>query len=190
LLKVSPGCNLLTEANPRRASFPRGGGFGAPVAMNAITLPDHYTDTRKIELLASRGFDPEQISEILDLSVGRVERTIKTAASRAIDEHRANIIREIELQKLDELEQAHYAQAVQPPVYDSEGNIIKYPDKGSGEFVLKTMERRAKLAGLDIKPDANINVTTVSLVGALSDMAARNDKAKERIINAKVVDND
>jgi hypothetical protein len=57
--------------------------------MNAITLPDHYTDTRKIELLASRGFDPEQISEILDLSVGRVERTIKTAASRAIDEHRA-----------------------------------------------------------------------------------------------------
>lgn len=125
----------------------------------AVTPSSNTARRRKVLSLKFQGYEAQDIASILHMPVSTVQRYIEQAASAASDDTRANIVREAELAKLDEMESAFFPQAV-------EG------DAGSASMVLKFMERRSKLIGADKEVKAapsNVNVK-VSLVGLLATM--------------------
>jgi len=106
-----------------------------------------------------QGYEPEDIAHALQIKVTTVNRKIDRAAASTADEHRASIVREAELLKLEEME---------PPFLDQATQGCHK----SAVVVLKLMERRAALLGSDKSPQqANNTVNNYNLVNILSNMA-------------------
>ena len=152
-----------------------------------IDLPSTYTPRRKIAVLYSYGYEPEAIANILDISLPSVKNHIDKLAASAIDDQRANTIREAELAKLDAIEQAYMDRAVQPEVFDEDGQIIAAPSTVAADMVLKVMDRRSKLAGLEKREAQSVTNNNITLVGVLSSMSSDDMTI---IPKAKVIEND
>jgi len=83
---------------------------------------------------------------------------------RALEAHRAaeaaeiGIYRQQENERLDALLEAAWPRATQPsPVFDKEGNVISEElDMRAVDTVLRLMDRRAKLNGLDMPTKAEV----------------------------------
>jgi hypothetical protein len=124
--------------------------------------------SRKILSLRFSGYEVEDISAILDLSVDRIQREITRAAASSADEARAALVREAELLKLEELDAVYLPAAL-------EGSLK------SAHYVLECMKRRAALIGADKQP-ATIN--QFNLVQILASMPKPEPIVSNPIIEA------
>ena len=84
------------------------------------------------------GLSYSEIAENQEITVERVRGIVKQISSRAIDENRLHMMRQVELNKLDEIEDAYMEPALQL-------------NKDAAGVVFQAMDRRAKLLGLDVK---------------------------------------
>lgn len=99
-------------------------------------------------------FDDERIEALGYSSPGAARKDL----IRALENHRdeeaaeASAYRQQENERLDELLAAAWPRATQPsPVFDKEGNIVDHAlDMRAVDTVLRLMDRRAKLNGLDM----------------------------------------
>ncbi|CQR59285.1 hypothetical protein [Streptomyces leeuwenhoekii] len=108
--------------------------------------------------------------------------------TRALEAHRdeeaaeVSIYRQQENERLDALLEAAWPRATQPsPVFDKEGNIVgEELDMRAIDTVLRLMDRRAKLNGLDMP--AKTEVTGAN--GGPLQMSQAGDAELEAIMNA------
>jgi hypothetical protein len=108
--------------------------------------------------------------------------------TRALEAHRdeeaaeVGIYRQQENERLDELLEAAWPRATQPsPVFDKEGNLIgEELDMRAVDTVLRLMDRRAKLNGLDMPAKAEITGAN----GGPLQMSQASDAELEAIMNA------
>jgi hypothetical protein len=133
----------------------------------ANNVPSHIRITpmplrQKVLFLRRNGHDAAEISDILDISVRTAEGIIDRAIKASIDEHRIKVVREEELSKLDQIEEAFL-----PAATSSEE-----PSTAAADTVMKVMDRRMKLTGSEIKPDQHVKLEqNVTLVSVLADMS-------------------
>jgi DNA-binding CsgD family transcriptional regulator len=104
-------------------------------------------ESRRILNLFIAGARVDEIARTMELSVETVYRERRAALEAAVPlrDKAADELREIELQRLDRLQRAHWTQA-------TEGHI------GSSKIVLMCIDRRCKMLGLDapVKVDATV----------------------------------
>jgi DNA-binding CsgD family transcriptional regulator len=104
-------------------------------------------ESRRIVNLFLAGARPDEIAHAMNLSVETVYRERRAALERTIPLRDSAVaeLREVELQRLDRLQRAHWQNAI-------DGQI------GSSKIVLMCIDRRAKMLGLDapVKVDATI----------------------------------
>mgnify|MGYP003113166768 CR=1 FL=1 len=86
--------------------------------------------------LRRRGHSISAISEMLSIPISSVQSSLSGAYKKLVQEHEAIEARQLELDRLDEVQASYYEPAV-------EG------DHKAAEVVFKAMDRRAKLLGLD-----------------------------------------
>lgn len=113
--------------------------------------------SRSILSLRARGFDHDEIAEIVSYPVYNVKQCLDRAVAASADALRVDFIREEELLKLDELEAVFLPKAV------------NQEDERAANTVLKVMERRAMLTGMDKVIPQQVNVA-FNLVTILADM--------------------
>lgn len=108
---------------------------------------------RKIIAQWIAGESPASISESVGLSESTVQRVRKAALQRTtpLRDEKAEELRELELQRLDELQAAHWMIATQPLMFA--GGTHK-----SAGVVLSCIDRRAKMLGLDAPVRADVRV--------------------------------
>lgn len=108
---------------------------------------------RRILALWIAGESPGVIADDVGLSESTVRRVRKAALERVtpLRNAKAEELREMELQRLDELQAAHWQIATQPLLFA--GGTHK-----SAGIVLSCIDRRAKMLGLDapVKVDARV----------------------------------
>lgn len=104
-------------------------------------------EERRIYALFLAGARPDEIARTMNLSVETIYRTRRAALERTMPQRDAVMLelREVELQRIDRLQRAHWQKAI-------EGSI------GSSKIVLACIDRRAKMLGLDapVKVDATV----------------------------------
>jgi DNA-binding CsgD family transcriptional regulator len=129
-----------------------------------LQVPDHLSQRRQVAYLYTQGLGADQIADVLDLTENQVDNHIKKLAQMAVDDHRAEIIRQTELAKLDEIERVHFRAATQGLVVpdtdsdDPDATVMLPPSHSSAELILKIMDRRMKLTGIERKPKQEIDV--------------------------------
>lgn len=108
---------------------------------------------RRILALWIGGESADAIADAVGLSESTVQRVRKAALQRTtpLRDAKAEELRELELQRLDELQAAHWQIATQPLMFA--GGTHK-----SAGIVLSCIDRRAKMLGLDapVKVDARV----------------------------------
>lgn len=106
---------------------------------------------RKILALWIAGERPGVIASEVGLSESTIYRVRRAALERAMPlrDSKAEELRELELQRLDELQAAHWDRAVS-------GNILV--SEKAAKIVLSCIDRRVKILGLDapVKVDARV----------------------------------
>lgn len=120
---------------------------------------------RRTELLRLRRqgirFDDERILALGYSSDDAARRDASRALEKHRDEERAavSIYRQQENERLDELLEAAWPRATQTsPVLDKEGNVVDHAlDMRAVDTVLRLMDRRAKLNGLDMPVKAELS---------------------------------
>ncbi|MCI3279105.1 hypothetical protein [Streptomyces cylindrosporus] len=113
---------------------------------------------RRTELLKLRRegvrYDDDRIMQLGYASTEAARRDLNRALEQHRDEERAevSIYRQMENERLDALLEACWPQATKPqPVLDKEGEIVGTTlDMRAVDTVLRLMDRRAKLNGLDM----------------------------------------
>jgi hypothetical protein len=105
-----------------------------------------------------QGYDVSDIAHALNLSESAVTSRIDKAAASAADDLRATVVREAELLKLEEMEPPFLSAATDG---DSKAALV----------VLKLMERRSALLGVDRQPSMQQQGNTYNLVTILSNMS-------------------
>lgn len=115
-------------------------------------------ESRRIVNLFIAGARPDEIARTMNLSVETVYRERRAALEviAPLRDKAADELREVELQRLDRLQRAHWTQAL-------EGNV------GSSKIVLACIDRRAKMLGLDapVKVDARVRSELDAQIEAL-----------------------
>lgn len=111
------------------------------------------------------GYEVEDISSILGVPVGTVRNHLNAAVAASADKERINIVREAEITKLEELEEA-FSPAALGQAFDPDGNPVP-PQASAAKVVLDVMDRRAKLMGID-KALPQASVTNMTLIQILS----------------------
>ena len=125
--------------------------------MPASKLKQDETRVRRTKLLALRRqgvrYDDERIMNLGYASTEAARRDLNRALEQHRDEEAAevSIYRQQENERLDALLEAAWPRATQPsPVLDKEGNVVDHAlDMRAVDTVLRLMDRRAKLNGLD-----------------------------------------
>jgi hypothetical protein len=143
---------------------------------------------RRTELLKLRRqgvrYDDERIEALGYSSPNAARRDLTRALEAHRDEEAAEIgiYRQQENERLDELLEAAWPRATQPsPVFDKEGNLIgEELDMRAVDTVLRLMDRRAKLNGLDMPAKAEITGAN----GGPLQMSQASDAELEAIMNA------
>lgn len=106
-------------------------------------------------------FDDERILALGYASSGAARKDLIRALKKARDEEAAevSIYRQQENERLDALLEAAWPRATTPsPVFDKEGDIVGHElDMRAVDTVLRLMDRRAKLNGLDVPVKAEIS---------------------------------
>lgn len=126
--------------------------------MAASKLKQDETRVRRTKLLALRRqgirYDDDRILALGYASDGAARRDLNRALEQHRDEEAAEvgIYRQMENERLDALLEAAWPRATQPsPVLDKEGNVVDHAlDMRAVDTVLRLMDRRAKLNGLDM----------------------------------------
>jgi hypothetical protein len=119
---------------------------------------------RRTELLKLRRqgvrYDDERIEALGYSSPNAARRDLTRAleAHRKEEEAEVAVYRQQENERLDALLEAAWPRATQPsPVFDKEGNVIgEELDMRAVDTVLRLMDRRAKLNGLDMPAKAEL----------------------------------
>ncbi|MFJ7297528.1 hypothetical protein [Streptomyces collinus] len=154
---------------------------------------------RRTKLLALRRegvrYDDERVEALGYSSPNAARRDLNRALEAHRDEEAAevSIYRQQENERLDALLEAAWPRATQPhAVYDKEGNVVGQElDMRAVDTVLRLMDRRAKLNGLDAPTKAelsgpgggpvSLNTASVSelrnLIDAAGDPDPENDDA-------------
>ncbi|CAL9667193.1 hypothetical protein SUDANB145_07220 (plasmid) [Streptomyces sp. enrichment culture] len=119
---------------------------------------------RRTKLLALRRqgvrYDDERVAALGYTSPNAARRDVTRALEAHRDEEAAEvgIYRQQENERLDALLEAAWPRATTPtPVYDKEGNVVDHAlDMRAVDTVLRLMDRRAKLNGLDMPVKAEV----------------------------------
>jgi hypothetical protein len=111
------------------------------------------------------GYEVEEISQVLGLSVGAIQSHVNAAVAASADKERVTIVREAEMSKLEQLEEAFIPAAVGEAT-DHEGLPIP-PQASAAKVVLDVMDRRAKLMGID-KAQPQTSIGSLTLIQILS----------------------
>jgi hypothetical protein len=109
--------------------------------------------------LRRKGKTYQQIADIMNMSVSSIHKTITVAMAKLKEEIEQDgaFIRALELDRLDNLQYAYWTAAM-------DGDI------NAGSQVLRIMERRAKLMGIDLPDRSTQNqVSGVMIVPAMTD---------------------
>tara|TARA_R110000737_G_scaffold52678_2_gene74028 strand:- start:365 stop:790 length:426 start_codon:yes stop_codon:yes gene_type:complete len=96
--------------------------------------------------LRRRGHSVVAISEMLSVPVSSVQSSLSGAYKKLIQEHEAIEAKQLELERLDEVQSSFYETAI-------EG------DPKAAEVVFKAMDRRAKLLGLDAPEKSKVETS-------------------------------
>lgn len=134
----------MTTARTRKSATARKGA--ATRARRADPLVKAEEQARIVRLWVA-GARVDEIAETMNLSRETVYRVRREALVTSVKERDTAVaeLREVELQRLDRLQRAHWTRAL-------DGNV------GSSRIVLKCVSERAKLVGLyaPIKVDARV----------------------------------
>lgn len=144
---------------------------------------------REILSLRYRGYDNEDIAEMMEISTDAVEKAVLRVARASVDEDRANIVREAEIEKLEAMETAIYEAAVQPLFKDDNGQLHMSKSALSAQTqVLRLMERRTALLGIDKQPAALSAAGGLTLVQILANMPqpTLDDRPSGRHLNGPI----
>jgi hypothetical protein len=132
--------------------------------MAASKLKQDETTVRRAKLLALRRqgvrYDDERVLELGYSSASAARKDLY----RALEVHRneeaaeVGLYRQQENERLDSLLEAAWPRATQPhPVFDKEGNVVgEEIDLRAVDTILRLMDRRAKLNGLDMPVKAEV----------------------------------
>jgi len=148
-----------------------------------IALEDaaaQFDRDRRAFRLRLAGVSVGRIAEELGCAADQVEASLVRMCGGVSPEMRRRTIR-LELERLDELQKAHYAAAAQGGV-------------AATAVILKIMERRARMLGLDAPPTgdpladamAARETTTDRIAAAIERIAAEREPAA--VIEAEIVD--
>jgi len=131
---------------------------------------------RKAFRLRLNGVPVRQIAHQLDCTVGEVEGSLTRMCGGVTPTLRARTV-EIELERLDDLTQIYFGKA-------REG------DYDACALVIRLMERRARMLGIDIQPRAGISDDSRPEPATTTDkiMAALDRLAHGPVIEGEVVD--
>jgi hypothetical protein len=143
---------------------------------------------RRTKLLALRRegvrYDDERVEALGYSSPNAARRDVTRALEAHRDEEAAEvgIYRQQENERLDALLEAAWPRATQPhAVYDKEGNVVgEELDMRAVDTVLRLMDRRAKLNGLDMPAKAEITGAN----GGPLQMSQASDAELEALMNA------
>jgi len=132
--------------------------------MTASRLKQDETTVRRTKLLKLRRmgvrYDDERILDLGYSSSASARRDLNRALEAHRDEERAelSVYRQQENERLDELLEAAWPRATQPsPVFDKNGEVVDHAlDMRAVDTVLRLMDRRAKLNGLDMPVKAEV----------------------------------
>jgi hypothetical protein len=133
----------------------------------SLVIPPGLPQRRKILSLRYMGYESEEISQILGISVGSVQAQLNAAITASSDKERMNVVREAEMSKLEEIEEAFFPAAT-GEAHDGEGNPIP-AQASAAKVVLDVMDRRAKLLGIDKAqpPQNNTHLTLIQILSQL-----------------------
>lgn len=137
-----------------------------------------------LELRAS-GASFEQIGAALGVSPGRVRHIVSRAYKRAPHPH-ADVLREEQNRQLDRLQVAWWAKALGSPGDPNSGRPATAPDPTALDKVMKILDRRARLNGLDAPVRIDARVETVDPesideeIARLTRELERNDRHEDR----------
>ena len=140
---------------------------GMDGANPSFTIPSTLSQRRKVLSLRYMGYGSDEISQILGISVGSVSAHLNAAVSASADVNRINTVREAEMSKLEEIEEAFFPAAT-GEAHDGEGNLIP-AQASAAKVVLDVMDRRAKLLGID-KAQPQQSTTNLTLIQILSQL--------------------
>jgi hypothetical protein len=132
--------------------------------MPVSKLKQDEISVRRRQLLALRRqgvrYDDERILALGYSSAATARSDLKRTLEAHRDEERAevSVYRQQENERLDALLEAAWPRATQPsPVFDKEGEVIDHVlDMRAVDTVLRLMDRRAKLNGLDMPVKAEL----------------------------------
>lgn len=113
------------------------------------------------------GYEVEEIALILGIPEGSVRHHINAAVAASADKERVNIVREAEMTKLEQIEEAFTPHAL-GGVVNEEGEVSA-PQASAAKVVLDVMDRRAKLMGID-KAQPAIQAGNLTLIQILSQL--------------------
>lgn len=133
--------------------------------MAASKLKQDETTVRRTKLLKLRRegvrYDDERILSLGYADSGSARKDLVRALKAHRDEEaaEASIYRQQENERLDALLEAAWPRATQPsPVFDKEGEVIDHAlDMRAVDTVLRLIDRRAKLNGLDMPTKAELS---------------------------------
>ncbi|MFK8851239.1 hypothetical protein [Streptomyces sp. Ac-502] len=133
--------------------------------MAASKLKQDETTVRRTRLLELRRqgvrYDDERILTLGYSSPAAARRDLNRALAAHRDEEAAevSVYRQQENERLDALLEAAWPRATQPsPVFDKDGNVLDHAlDMRAVDTVLRLMDRRAKLNGLDMPVKAELS---------------------------------
>lgn len=131
---------------------------------HSVAIAADLPQRRKVLSLRYMGYENEEIASILGISEGSVQYHIKAAVTSSSDRERINFVREAEITKLEQLEEA-FMPAALGELSDENGPI---PAQASAaKVILDVMDRRSKLLGVD-KAQPQISTTNLTLIQILS----------------------
>ena len=133
----------------------------------SLSIPLSMPTRRKVLSMRYMGYESEEISQVLGLSVKTVQSHINAAVSASANTERVTLVREAEMSKLEQIEEAFIPAAIGEAT-DIEGLPIP-PQASAAKVVLDVMDRRAKLMGIDkVQPQTSIgNLTLIQILSQL-----------------------
>jgi hypothetical protein len=125
--------------------------------VSSLELPAGLPFRKKVLQLRFLGYSVPEISEILGSSESSVQYHLNAAISSSSSSERLTLVREAEIIKLEELENAFYPHA------------LSANDKAA-KVVLDVMDRRSKLLGIDkAVPQTGGNLTLIQILSQMPD---------------------
>lgn len=125
---------------------------------------------RQVLSLRYCGHSESEIANILECTQARVNTALNRAMAASTDAHRAAIVREAEILKLEQMDETFLPVAI-------EGSVR------AASVVLKCMERRANLMGLDQQQNS-LSRSGTTLIAILAGMG----QSQPQLPEPKVID--